>query len=683
MRHVVLIITMLLASINLYAIPADGVLRNVIQLDGTLLALRQYGDEYFHFLMTKDGLIVKETKEGGYYYAIIKEGRMLPSTILAHNPDMRSELENRFVWKRVKQNYDVCILDSLKETHRRMIQSANNRRLQTSHRALGVPTQYIGKKKGLVILVDFPNLTMKSETANSDHQRMFNEVGYSENYHVGSVHDYFYDQSYEQFDLTFDVIGPVTVTNNYGYYGSDDLNGYHDINVREMIVEACQLADELVNYQDYDWDNDGEVDQVFIIYAGYGQATGGPATTIWPHESHLTEELVLDGVKISQYACSNEIYKGSVNDKDMLMGIGTACHEFSHCLGLPDLYDTDYSGAYGMSYWSLMNSGSYSGPNGVGEIPYGYSAFERWFSGWLEFTELNTSQEIKELPCLEKVPVAYKIINDGNSNEFFTIENHQPHKWFSYISRYSGMHGLLITHIDFDKNAWQSNRVNPSPRHQRMSPIVADNNYTLSHDGLACDLFAGLGNITELTNSSHVDYGGKLFNKNTDGSYNMNKSILDIKEEDGLISFNVIFKDEIPTPYALDASDITHNSFKARWISSNENIESYTMELEIIRSIKPFVTETIIIDKITQSEYLVENIEAHSCNYRVRANKGDLHTEWSNVIRVSLSKSDGIKPLNTEERTTEIPIYSLDGIKRDTPQKGSLYIRNGKTYIKK
>lgn len=682
MRTFVLLFLTILSSQTIIAVPTDGKARDVIQIDGTILTLSQYGDEHFHFLMTKDGLIVKEVETGGYYYAIIEDDQILPSKILAHNPEIRNKSENQFVQKRLGIGYDTFILNSIREPHKQMINIANKRRARSLRRSLGEPVKYVGEKKGLVILVNFPNMSMKSSTANDDYVRMFNEVGYSDNNHVGSVHDYFFDQSYGMFNLTFDVVGPVTVSNNYGYYGSDALNGNNDLHVREMITEACILADEHVNYNNYDWDHDGIVDQVYIIYAGYGQATGGPSNTIWPHESYLTENLVLDSKIISQYACSNELYKGNAANHDLPMGIGTACHEFSHCLGLPDLYDTDYSGAYGMSYWSLMNSGSYSGPNGVGEVPYGYSAYERWFAGWLDFIELNTSQKVEQLPSLEDNPIAYKVVNNAHQNEFFIIENHQPNKWFSFVSTYSGIHGLLITHLDYDKQAWVSNNINPSIGHQRMSPIVADNNYTISFEGLAGDLFPGKANVTALTNTSHVNFGGKLFNSNSDGNFYMNKSILNIKEDNGNISFDVIYNDELPTPTALEAADITQHSFIARWTSMNENIESYTLELEKIKSYKPFVSEIILIDSIKLTEYHVECMDLYSCKYRVRANMGNLHTEWSNSISVSLSGINDIIPIQFEI-PTDSPTYSLDGVLRGKLQKGNLYIRKGHLFINK
>lgn len=668
----------MLISANIFAVPTGGVQRNIIQTDGKLLTIRQFGDEYCHFMMTLDGYMVIENEQGGVYYSTYSDNKLLSSGILAHNLAQRNGLEKKYLEDRLNAKYDEWVLDTIKNIHQRLQDNANARRLKTQRRTFGVPSTYIGQKKGVVILVEFPNLQMSSPTSNNDYNRMFNSPNYSDNNHVGSVHDYFLDQSYGQFDLTFDIVGPVMVSKNYGYYGSDALSGYNDMNVGEMIIEACSLADEYVNYQNYDWDGDGEVDQIFIVYAGYGQATGGPSNTIWPHEGYLTNGLILDGVRISQYACSNELYGSS---GATLMGIGTACHEFSHCLGLPDLYNTDYSGAFGMSYWGMMNSGSYNGPKRIGEVPCGYTAFERWFAGWLDFIDIEKSQKIDQLPSLEKQPMAYRITNEGDTNEFYVFENRQPDKWFKYVSQHEGLHGLLVTHIDYDFKAWTTNKVNTATKHQRMSPIVADNSYGETYGDLAGDLFPGNKNITELTNVSHADYGGKLFNKNTDGSYNMNKSILDIKENEGLISFNVIFNYEIPTPVALEATDISSNSFRANWTS--EIADTYTMELEIVKSVKPYIVERIIIEDISKTEYLVSDLSAVFCNYRVRSHKGDLHTEWSNMVSVSLNGLDRINVIPNQSGLEDNNIYNLEGIFLRNPRKGEVIIKGKKKFIHK
>lgn len=214
-----------------------------------------------------------------------------------------------------------------------------------------------------------------SDIANKDHYT--NELG-----DMGSVHDYFLAQSRGLFDLSFDVVGPYKAPKSVTYYGENDSRGKDQHSrIIELLKFACELADKEVNFKDYDWDGDGEVDQVFMLYAGRGEASGGESYTIWPHESNIgkwPERYCLDDVIINTYACGEELdyYK---NHK----GIGTFCHEFSHCLGLPDFYDTNYTNTYSMGSWDVICGGC------NGWVPASYLGYERNFCGWLEYKELT------------------------------------------------------------------------------------------------------------------------------------------------------------------------------------------------------------------------------------------------------------------------------------------------------
>lgn len=596
MRHTLHIVTLLMAfSIRLSAVPALPTSRMIVQKDSTRLMVFLQGDEHSHCFFTSDYIPVAEGEDGSYYYMLVKNDELRLSTMIAHEESERSQEENDFVNK-----YTRNALNFLSEHWMEKAEKANSIRLQkaakVSKRRLGEPKTYVGSKKGLVILVNYANKKMYLSNAKDYFNRMFNEEGFHENNAIGSVHDYFYDQSYGQFNLTFDVVGPVTVSNNFGYYGSNgtSLNG-GDQRAYEMIVEACQLVDDQVNYADYDWDNDGEVDQVFVIYAGYGEASGGASNTIWPHESHLEyyESGVLhcDGVTINTYACSCELTGGSGTT---LNGMGTACHEFSHCLGLPDFYDTGYNGGFGMNYWDLMSSGSYSGPEGIGEVPTGYSAYEKWFAGWLDFQELNSPCIINNMPCIGDEPVAYAIYNDNHRDEYFLLENRQNTRWYSYVDTYENCHGLLVTHVDYSETAWRNNKVNSSSKHQRMTIVPADMSYgsIVSSEGrkyysvnkaeLQGDLFPGLSNTRELTNTSHDATGGRLFNLNTDGSYYMNKPLTEISENEGLVSFYFMGGIYVPTPVLFATTEITNNSFIANW-NKVEGADNYTMELSVMK----------------------------------------------------------------------------------------------------
>ena len=586
MRHNLYIVTLLMFfPIRLLAVPALPTSVIVTQKDLTRLEVFLRGDEHSHCYFTSDNTPVALGEDGSYYYMFIEDDVLKLSSLMAHEKNERKQEELDFI-----KEHAVNTIDYLSRTWAVKAEKANSRRQKRSARlnrnSLGEPKAYTGRKKGLVILVNFANKEMALLDANGYFNKMFNELGFNENGAIGSVHDYFYDQSYGKFDLVFDVVGPVTVSHNFGYYGSNgtSLNG-GDLRAGGMIVEACQLADNEVEYSDYDWDGDGEVDQVFVIYAGYGEASGGSKNTIWPHESHLEYQecgvLNLDGVTINTYACSCELSGGSGTT---LNGIGTACHEFSHCLGLPDFYDTGYNGGYGMDYWDLMDSGAYSGPKGIGEVPTGYSAYERWFVGWLNIKELKEPCVINNMPCIGGDGVAYAIYNDNHRDEYFLLENRQNTKWFSYVGKYEDCHGLLVTHIDYSETAWRNNKVNSLSKHQRMSIIPADMNLRRTNKAeLQGDLFPGLSNKTELTNTSHDAVGGRLYNLNSDGSFYMNKPLTNISESDGFISFDFMGGINVPTPEVRETKVTNDSTFIAFW-KMVDGAENYTLELSGARS---------------------------------------------------------------------------------------------------
>ena len=410
---------------------------------------------------------------------------------------------------------------------------------------------YTGDKKGLVILVNFKDVSFKEANDNACYQRFANEENYNEGSFKGSVHDYFYAQSEGKFNLTFDVVGPVTLSKKQSHYGSNDSEG-NDKHPAEMVIEALKLIDDDVNFADYDWNGDGEVDQVFVIYAGRGESDGGGSNTIWPHEWNLAEAgwygdgdgvQTMDGVKINTYACGSELSGSGTID-----GIGTMCHEFSHCLGYPDFYDTDYSGGQGMGDWDLMDGGCY---NGNGFRPAGYTSYERWMAGWREPIELLTTKKVEGMKALQNGGDFYIIYNKGNRNEYFLLENRQKKAWDTNIPG----KGLLILHVDYDESKWASNQPNDDPNHQRMTWIPADNEYQYyyyggskyySTDGMSTDTYPYGSNNSFSKDSTPA---AKLYNKNEDGTKYLDSSVEEIKQNnDGTISFLFRGVSNVATP---------------------------------------------------------------------------------------------------------------------------------------
>ena len=234
-----------------------------------------------------------------------------------------------------------------------------------------------GKVKVPVILLNYKDLSFTMVNPQDDFSDFYNGAGGTNRNATGSVHDYFVCASDSLLDLEFDVYGPYTVSKDMAYYGGNTSSS-HMKNVDDLVHEAAQLASEAgVDFSQYDNDNDGVVDNLSIVVAGYNEAEGGDENTIWPHYSQVYGSKSYSGKKIVGYLVISE-YRGSGGKQQA--GIGTYCHEFGHALGLPDLYDTQNSSRYTVGTWDIMCSGSY---NNNGCTPPSYSAFERFAMGWL------------------------------------------------------------------------------------------------------------------------------------------------------------------------------------------------------------------------------------------------------------------------------------------------------------
>lgn len=438
------------------------------------------------------------------------------------------------------------LLDSyMAEAHAEASKHRSRRLAPKSPNKIGLAPDvsiFTGTKKGLVILVQFQDASFDEtifpeygvSNVNALYQRITNEKDFHANVFQGSVKDYFYDQSRGKFNLDFDVVGPLTLSQNRAFYGGEQYlksgENYKykakDARRGTLAYESILAADAAgVDFSQYDWDGDGKVEQVFILFASQGQADGGSNECIWPHmgdniySSLVSEDnlaangnyyyydgnayqpfeavdhsactssgIHLDGKYINVYACSQELttkYKydsqlgQNVNNGTQISGIGTFCHEFSHCLGFPDTYDTSGNNRIGMGHWDLMCSGNYNGKiNGSGGYcPAGYTAFERWCAGWLTPTVLDSPQHIVNLKPLGGIPGdiencgnAYIIYARGNdiTGEYYILENRQAANWDKSLP----WHGLLIYHVDYNATAWAKNNINNSD-HERIRVFQA------------------------------------------------------------------------------------------------------------------------------------------------------------------------------------------------------------------
>lgn len=584
---------MFMLAASAFAVPAKRVKRQVQQPDGSVLTVMLRGDENFHYTSTEDGQPLVQRADGAYCYATLdSNGKLTAFAQVAHDVESRGAAELSFL------NYYTAESQKVRSLGMERAKQRNARRLaRLANRgvvdASGKPVRRVmagatggegigvtGKRKGLVILVNFKDKKMQSKHTQAEWNDYFNKVGYNKYGNNGSVHDYFYAQSYGKLDLEFDVIGPVTVSKNMASYGANDAQG-NDIDPAGMIKEACELAyaKEKMDMSQYDWDGDGAVDQVYVIYAGYGEAAGGEPNTIWPHEWDIQGggySLVLGGQRIRTYACSSELNGGYGTN---ISGIGTACHEFSHCMGIPDFYDTAGGGCFGMDAWDLMDYGSYGGD---GYEPTGYNTYEKWVSGWIEPTILTEPCYIKNMKPLSDAPEACVVFNEANKNEYYIFENRQLKGTDVALPN----HGMLVIHVDYDQKVWFDNEVNNTSNHQRFTVVPADNK--LTSETVTGDTYPGTTKSTELTDTSKP--AATLFNANSDGRKFLGKPVTEITEKDGLISFTFMGGVNLDAPQPK-VMNMTATSFTGGW-NAVDGAESYTVELRE-KSNLPSVDEAV------------------------------------------------------------------------------------------
>lgn len=526
MKKLYLMLSMLFAfGIAANAVPAKKLQKVITLANGTQVSVELRGDEYLSWWEGTDGTAYRTTATDENVFEAFDLEAQKPAAAARR---ARTEQGRVARLARVK--------NSLKGADDKM------RGLGGDH------ITYKGVKKGLVVLVDFKNKKFADGHDLEYYKNVINGKDFTneEEGYVGSVRDYFLAQSNGQFELDFDVVGPVTMSNKYGYYGGDS-EYQKDEKVYEMIKEASDAIQDQVNLKDYDWDGDGEADQVFFLYAGLGQASSNNASTIWPHESELRYwpcgVLSYPTGKINTYACANELQPETQGSSRYISaGIGTICHEFSHCLGFADMYDTSGGGGYGMSVFDVMDQGSY---NGNGFVPCNYTAFERIYAGWVEPIELIDPATVKDMKSVSDYGRPFIMYNYKNTNEYFLMENRQNTGWDEGLY---GSNGLLITHVNYVPSRWANNSVNASTQKIQCCTVVnADGSREISNTlSLQGDLYPyeskGVTMNDEFTDDSEP--ASKLYNKNTDNSYALGIPITQIKRSKGSISFLVCGGDD-------------------------------------------------------------------------------------------------------------------------------------------
>lgn len=458
-KRILLALAALLAGFQLMtAIPARPGRFTVTQPDGSRITLQMHGDEWGHWLTNASGQMVRADEDGFYRIVSADEAAVIRQQVV----------ENRTL----------------------RFQARVQARARRAARANAAPIA-LGQKRFLVILVEFTNMQFStSEDPHAAFTDLLNKPGYSVNGATGSARDFYYENSHGVFEPIFDVYGPVQLDTTYAYYGQNNYQG-DDMHPEEAIIQGCQKLDDQIDFTRYDNDGDGRVDLVFMYYAGKGEADGGASNTIWPHQWELSSSgqfLELDGKVIDSYACTNEVNGWSGE----MCGIGTACHEFGHAMGLPDLYDTDggtNGSAGGLYSFSVMDSGSY---NNDGCTPPYFNIEERVMLGWLDWDDV-----VREFPksgtyTIPSVDenVAYMTPTDKDG-EYFIYECRGSNGWDAYLPA----QGMLVYHVDksdrmvFDwataRSLWdnwrESNSINAKGSHPCFYVVPAASQSSLNY----------------------------------------------------------------------------------------------------------------------------------------------------------------------------------------------------------
>lgn len=513
----------------------------VIQSDGTELTVYLHGDEHFSWSSASDGTLLVQVGKNYYVAQVEEDGTLKATPQLAHNPESRNATEKNMAEAQDKDSF-------FKATDAGLQSLAKSLNTDIASNISYFP--HNGAPKVLVILVQFPDCKFLSKDPKTAFNYFLNAESGKQapealtsaylgtNY--GSVKQYFTEMSKGAFTPVFDVAGVVTVNRSYTYYGQDASENNRDIYSKDLVVEACKLAKSQlgVNFSDYDLNDDGKADLVYIIYAGIGQNLGGDANTIWAHTRAGANYTIDNETNIYSYGLNCELNAPDKTTTNYISGIGVFCHEFSHCMGIPDLYPYNtaaYVNNQEPEYWDLMDAGEYWNR---GFNPAAYSPWELDIVGWDSNIETlgNTAQQLELQPYYQDRKV-YKI--EASDGQYLLLQNLQKVDWWQGFP----YHGLLIHRIDYNKPTVGLNyRMNQTPGSPEVTILPADGiilsgylsgkgktytdkEYQLSH---LSDPFPGRNNVTQLTEA-------KLNNDVV-----LTNLLYNIKETKGIITFDYL-----------------------------------------------------------------------------------------------------------------------------------------------
>ena len=552
MKKILFLLIFALVATSSFASKANSLPVVVSQPDGTMLTVLLQGDENISWYTTTDGMLLVK-RGNGYYVAQVKaDGSLVASSLLAHGPAMRGTEETNMMLLQDKAKFAKYSSKLLGQPGELPVAEWTNgvtRKMKIRDDSTLFP--HMGSPKALVILVEFTDTTFTLPDPKASFNDYLNnetgnivDRGHGENRNAKGVKGYFKDMSFGQFTPQFDVVGPVKLQHPLSYYGAG--NDY----MSRLIPDACSAVNDSVDFSQYDSNGDGYVDLVYVIYAGHSESEAGNSTDdIWP-KSGYSDFGTFDGKKVYRYGVNNELNGRETSKNKLINGIGLFCHEFSHTMGLPDIYATSGAPGYnkdnfGMEFWDLMDGGEYVHS---GRFPTAYTSWEREVMGWMNVDTLTDTAHVvlRTIDSKGDSARSCKIVNPSVKNEAIYLQNIQNKGWNYYLPG----HGLLVYRVSYasDDVNFADNPNNESrprivciPADGKLGAIAdyaddstPDNYYA----DMAGDTYPGTSNVSSI--ASFTMYSGDA----------LDRPILNIEEDGTLVSFDYLGK---KTPSAINS----------------------------------------------------------------------------------------------------------------------------------
>lgn len=640
-KGLLLLLLAIIVPISLFAARAYPRPKTITQPDGSTITIIGHGDEFRHYVTTTDGYTVIKGNDGFYRYAVSAGGRLKASQVKASDVNCRTSFEINFL-----ASIDRNLKPSISATGEKLRKLAvrNDAPFCQSMKRTGMkktvsnvktePTNY----RGLVILVNFTDRKFsRGENARQLVDDMMNKPGHTSYVDpllngifrcTGSVRDYFFDNSNGKFLTEFDVVGPIEIDEDQYYINSTE-------RTYELCKKVLETADSEIDFSRYDSDGNGEIDMIYLLYAGYASVyQGNDERLVWPHAGHFGDSdftLTLDGKRVGRFACSSEIYGWEDYDDLFLDGIGIIVHEFSHVLGFKDHYDVSGYLNEDPGAWDVMAAGNYNGV--FNDTPCGYNSYEKYAAGFISPRTVDRSDagESVSLRPLSSFDDALRFRSTQDST-IFIIENRQFEKWDQHLPG----HGMLVWRVDSCDNVyWDNNALNVNGRlhFKLIRAMGATRTLFQEIEDTDYDPFPGTRNVTDLTNYS---FESDLL---SDLNYPSPVILRDIEETDGIIHFTL---DEDPDARNKPYTFALQGKYKGKGIKVEDNTEC-EWQTHTATVIQGNAERHMIYDLIADSEgisaYDPKYSEGLGASYSISGDKKFIQIE---PYRVALLEDYGV-----------------------------------------